>query len=61
MGFKNKVTFLHNGIHLVKNEIPELRDIMPGAFEKHKGIRIKLKENGYKSILLGGMSARICR
>ena len=43
---KNRVTFLHNGICLGEIEIPELHEIMPGAFREHKGIRIKLKEIG---------------
>ena len=58
---KNRVTLLHNGISLGKIQIPELHDIVPGAFGKHKGIRIKLKEIGYESILIGGMAARISR
>ena len=58
---KNRVTFLHNGIRQGKIEIPELHDIVPGAFWKHKGIRIKFKELGYESILIGGMAAGICR
>ena len=44
-----------------KIKIPELHDIIPGAFRKHEGIRIKLKETGYESILTGGMAARITR
>ena len=58
---KDRVTFLHNGICLGKIEIPELHDIVPGAFWKHKGIRIKFKELGYESILIGGMAAGIRR
>ncbi len=58
---KNRVTFLHNGIRLGKVQIPELHDIIPGTFRKHEGIRIKLKKIGYKSILIGGMAARISR
>ena len=58
---KNRVTFLHNGIRQGKIEIPELHDIVPGAFWKHKGIRIKFKELGYESILIGGMTARVTR
>lgn len=58
---KNRVTILHNGICQGKIEIPELHDIVPGAFGKHKGIRVKFKELGYESILIGGMSARIRR
>lgn len=42
-------------------EVPELHDIVPSAFRKHKGIRIKFKELGYESILIGGMAARITR
>ena len=38
---KNRVTFLHNGIGQGKIEIPKLHDIIPSAFRKHKGIRIK--------------------
>ena len=58
---KNRVTLLHNGIRQGKIQIPELHDIIPGTFRKHEGIRIKLKKIGYKSILIGGMSARISR
>ena len=58
---KNRVTVLHNGIGLRKIEIPKLHDIIPGAFRKHKGIRIKFKELGYESILIGGMAAGIRR
>lgn len=58
---KNRVALLHNGICQGKIQIPELHDIVPGAFGKHKGIRIKLKEIGYESILIGGMTARISR
>ena len=58
---KNRVTFLHNRIRLGKIEKPELDDIIPGAFGKRKGIRVKFKELGYESILIGGMSARISR
>ncbi len=58
---KNRVTFLHNGIRQGKIKIPELHDIVPGAFWKHKGIRIKFKELGYESILIGGMAAGIYR
>lgn len=62
-GFRaqNRVALLHNGICQGKIEIPELHDIVPGAFGKHKGIRIKLKKIGYESILIGGMAARISR
>ena len=38
---KNRVTFLHNGIGQGKIEIPKLHDIIPSAFRKYKGIRIK--------------------
>jgi hypothetical protein len=58
---KNRVTLLHNGICQGKIEIPKLHDIVPCAFGKHKGIRIKLKKIGYESILIGGMAARISR
>ena len=58
---KNRVTLLHNGIRQGKIQIPELHDIIPGAFGKHKGIGIKLKKIGYESILIGGMAARISR
>ena len=37
---------LENGIGLGKIEIPELHDIIPGAFGKDKGIRIKLTLSG---------------
>ena len=58
---KKRVTFLHNGIRLGKVQIPELHDIIPGTFRKGEGIRIKLEESGYESILIGGMAARITR
>lgn len=58
---KNGVTILHNGISQGKIQIPELHDIIPGAFRKRKRIRIKVKELGYESILIGGMSAGIKR
>ena len=58
---KDRVAVPHNGIGAGKIEIPELHDIIPGAFWKDRGIGIKLKESGYKSILIGGMSARINR
>ena len=58
---KNRVTLLHNGIRQGKIQIPELHDIIPGTFRKGEGIRIKLKESGYESILIGGMAARITR
>ena len=58
---KNRVAVLHNGIGLGKIKIPELHDIIPGAFREHKGIGIKVKELGYESILIGGMSARVTR
>ena len=45
---KNRVTFLHDRISLGKIGIPELHDIIPSAFEKHKGIRVKFKELGYE-------------
>ena len=61
MRAKNRVAVLHNGISQGKIEIPELHDINPGAFRKHKRIRIKLKEIGYESILIGGMTAGISR
>ena len=58
---KDRVTFLHNRIRLGKIEKPELDDIIPGAFGKNKGIRVKFKELGYESILKGGMTARVTR
>ena len=58
---KNRVTFLHGRISLGKIEIPELHDIIPSAFGKHKGIRVKFMELGYESILKGGMAAGISR
>lgn len=58
---KNRVTLLHNGIRQGEIQIPELHDIIPGAFGKRKGIRIKFEEIGYESILIGGMAARITR
>ena len=58
---KNRVTFLHNGISQGEIQIPELHDIIPGAFWKCKGIRIKFQKIGYESILIGGMTARITR
>ena len=58
---KNGVAFLQNGIGLGKIKVPELHDIVPGAFRKHKGLRIKFKELGYESILIGGMAAGITR
>ncbi|MFR2113637.1 MAG: hypothetical protein ACLS5E_02635 [[Ruminococcus] lactaris] len=61
MRTKNRVTLLHNGIGQGKIKIPELHDIIPGAFRKHKGIRVKFKEIGYESILIGGMTADITR
>ena len=58
---KNRVAVPHNGICKGKIQIPELHDIVPSAFGKHKGIGIKLKKIGYESILIGGMAARITR
>ena len=58
---KNRVTILHDRISLGKIEIPELHDIIPSAFGKRKGIRVKFKELGYESILIGGMTARVIR
>ena len=58
---KNGVAFLQNGIRLGKIKVLELHDIVPGAFRRHKGIRIKFKELGYESILIGGMAAGITR
>lgn len=59
---KDRITALHDGIGLGKIEIPERNDIIPGAFGKYKGIRVKFEEIGSESILIvGGMSARICR
>ncbi len=43
-----------NGIRLRKIEISELYDIQICVFRKNKGIRIKLKEIGYESILIRG-------
>lgn len=60
-GTKDRITILHKGISQGKNEIPKLHDIVPGAFGKYKGIRIKFQEIGYESILIGGMAARITR
>ena len=60
-GTKDRITILHKGISQGKIEIPKLHDIVPGAFGKHKGIRIKFQEIGYESILIGGMAARITR
>ena len=58
---KNRIAFLHYRIGLRKIKKPKLYDIIPSAFSKYKGIRIEIKEIGYKSILIGGMSARIQR
>ena len=58
---QNRVALLHNGIRKGKIKKPELHDIVPGTFGKNKGIRIELKEIGYKGILIGGMTARITR
>ena len=58
---KNRIAFLHDRIRLGKIEKPELHDIIPSAFGKHKGIRVKFKELGYESILKGGMTARVTR
>ena len=58
---KDRVAVPHDGIRLGKVEVPELHDIVPGAFGKHKGIRVKFKELGYESILIGGMAAGISR
>ena len=58
---KDGAAILHDGIGPGKIEIPELHDIIPGAFGERKGIRVKFEEIGYKSILIGGMSARITR
>ena len=60
-GTKDRITILHKGISQGKIEIPKLHDIVPGAFGKYKGIRIKFQEIGYESILIGGMAARITR
>ena len=40
-GTKDRITILHKGISQGKIEIPKLHDIIPSAFRKHKGIRIK--------------------
>ena len=61
MWVKDRIAFLHNGICLEKVKIPELNDIIPGAFRKSKRVRVKLKELGYESILIGGMTARVTR
>ncbi len=58
---KNRVTILHDRISLGKIEIPELHDIIPGGFGKDKRVRVKLKEVGYESILIGGMTAGVTR
>lgn len=58
---KDRVAVPHDGIRLGKVEVPELHDIVPGALRKHKGIGVGLKEVGYESILVGGMSARVTR
>ena len=58
---ENGIAVQHNRIGLGKIKIPELHDIIPGAFGKYKGIRIKLKEIGYEILLIGGMSARVTR
>ncbi|WP_050642001.1 MULTISPECIES: hypothetical protein [Clostridia] len=60
-GSKDRITVLHNGICQGKIEIPELYDIIPCAFRKPKGIRVKFQEIGYESILIGGISAGITR
>ena len=60
-GAEDRITILHKGISQGKIEIPKLHDIVPGAFGKRKGIRIKFQEIGYESILIGGMAARITR
>ena len=41
LGAKGRIAFQHNRIRLGKIKIPELHDIIPGAFGKHKGVRIK--------------------
>jgi len=58
---QNRIAVPHHGIGRGKIEIPELHDVILGAFGKSKGIRIKVKEIGYESILIGGMTARISR
>ena len=58
---KNRVTLLHNEISQGEIQIPELHDIIPGAFGKYEGIWIKFRKIGYESILIGGMTARITR
>lgn len=58
---KNRIACLHYGIGLGKIKKPKLHGIIPSAFRKDKGIRIEIKEIGYKSILIGGMSASIQR
>ena len=60
-GAKDRITILPKEIRHGKIEIPELHDIVPGAFGKHKRIRVKFQEIGYESILIGGMAARITR
>ena len=54
-------TFLYDGIGRGKNKIPELHDIIPGAFRERKELRIKLQEIGYKSIRIDDMAAGITR
>lgn len=61
MRAKDRIIFLHNEVGQGKIEMEELHDIVPGAFRKHKGIRVKLKEIGYESILVGGMAAGVTR
>ena len=58
---KDRITVLHDGIGKGEIQIEELHDIVPGAFGKNKGVGIKLKEIGYESILIGGMSASVAR
>ena len=41
---------MYDGIGRGKIKIPELHDIIPGAFRERKELRIKLQEIGYKSI-----------
>ena len=48
---KDRVAVPHDGIRLGKIKVPELHDIVPGAFGKHKGIGVGLEEVGYESIL----------
>jgi hypothetical protein len=52
---------LYDGIGRGKIKIPELHDIIPGAFRERKELRIKLQEIGYKSIRIDDMAVGITR